>query len=56
MITNNELIRIIDFLSGRFPNISEKWLKDHRDDIIADTFQFVENLTKKQDKNKMEDS
>lgn len=44
MINNKELIQVISFLSGRFPNISDEWITENRDDVIADTFEFIEQV------------
>jgi len=42
MISYNELIEIIDFLSGRMA-VLDKFYHENRDDIIADTFQWLDD-------------
>lgn len=45
-LSEKQVIRIIDFLSGRFKFVSDGWYKYNKESVIEDTFKFIENLTK----------
>ena len=44
-IKYNEMIQLIDFLSARFGYETNSYMEE-RDDIIADSFEFIESKRK----------